>query len=377
MFAALAVAERTTLEARNGSRVVWQVEHLGTGGPLTVAGPLVIAALGGAGEVAGLALRGSPGAALVAVDRATGQSRWTLAVDANEWAIVTSIAAIDPTDLVVAGSFSGTLRIGDQVVSSGGRHDGFVARIAATGAPRWLRRVGGPGGDSVQGVATRGTRIAITGTFSAGADLLGESLLPFDERSVMADLFVAELDADGARKWTHTFGGKADDAAVGIAIDSRGRIAIAANARDTIRHEGKDLVTRGPSDGLVAWYGLDGAPGAAFLIGDLDADGLHAITAVDDRIVIGGFFAGTVNLGGAQLRAHGDDAFVAVLDGREVVDVVHIAGAGREELVALAAVPGGFAAGIAHTAGFSIAGATPPAPRDPARGAAIVVQPVP
>ena len=370
----LAAGPRTTLEARSGARVTWQVDHAGTGGPLVAAGALVIAASGGSGEVAGLAMRGRPGAALVAVDRGTGATRWTLAVDANEWAIVTALAAAG-ADLVVAGSFSGTLRIGSHVVSSGGKHDGFVARIADTGAPRWLVRVGGPGGDSIQGVATHGTRIAITGTFSAGADLLGEPLLPFDERALVADLFVAELDADGTRRWTHTFGGKADDAVAGIAIDGRGRIAIAASVRDTIRREGKDLVARGPSDGLVAWYGPDGAPGAAFLIGGLDTDGLHAITAVGDRVIIGGFFAGTLDLGGTQLRARGDDAFVAALDGREVIDVVHIAGAGREELVALAAVPGGFCAGIAHTAGFVIGSATTPAPRD-AAGAALVIHPV-
>ena len=158
--------------------------------------------------------------------------------------------------MVVGGSFSGTLRIGAKVVSSAGKTDGFVARLTATGGVAWLVRVGGPGADAVQGVAAAGDRIAIAGTFAAGADLLGQPLPPFDERSVAADGFVAELDAAGARRWADSVRRQ------GRRVGRRGRDRRARPDRDR-RHRPRHRARRrrsisspaAPADGLVAWWG--------------------------------------------------------------------------------------------------------------------------
>src|SRR6185503_8651700 len=118
--------------------------------------------------------------------------------DATDWSVIGSLAPA-PDGVLVGGSFAGTLRIADRVVGSGGKTDGFAASVTAAGALRWLIRLGGPGADAVQGVAAAGDRVAIAGTFTAGADLLGQALPPYDDRSLAADGFVAELDAAGAR----------------------------------------------------------------------------------------------------------------------------------------------------------------------------------
>jgi len=119
---AIAVAA-TTIEALRpsaGASAVWQAELAGYGGPLVVAGTQLVAALGGSGSVAGLALRGEPGAAVVALDAATGAPAWKLAIDATEWAVIAALSATSD-GIVVGGSFSGTLRIADKVLSSAGR----------------------------------------------------------------------------------------------------------------------------------------------------------------------------------------------------------------------------------------------------------------
>src|SRR5690606_15557245 len=130
------------------------------------------------------------------------------------WVLVTSIAALD-SDVIVAGSFAGTLRIADKVVTSGGGSDGFVARITARGALAWLVRLGGTFADGVQGVAVSGSgkaaRIAIAGTFSLTAELQGTPLPAIDERTGYTDAFVAELDGGGKRRWSATFGSRAAD----------------------------------------------------------------------------------------------------------------------------------------------------------------------
>jgi hypothetical protein len=59
-----------------------------------------------------------------------------------------------------------------------------------------------------------------------------------------------------------------------------------------------------------------------------------------------------------------------------VIQAWPVSGAGREEITALNAIPGGFVAGIAHTAAVTVDRDALPAPRDPLSGTAIVVRPV-
>jgi hypothetical protein len=372
----------TTIEARKLDRAAatppaWHAEIDGYSGPLVTSARLVVASLGGTGRVAGAELRGEPGAALVALDAATGAIAWTVAVDATDWSVIASLAATSD-GVLVGGSFAGTLRIGARVVSSAGKSDGFVARLTTTGALAWLVRIGGAGADAIQGVATSGDRIAIAGTFTAGADLLGQPLPAHDDRSLNADGFVAELDATGARRWVQTFGGSADESVAGVAIDASGRIAVAASVRDTVHVGGADLVVNGAADGLVAWWTPGGGAGTATLIGGADFDGLRAIAPAGDHILVAGFYSGSLRLGAQSLTAAGgDDAFIAELDASgSVVKAWPVSGDGREEITALAAIPGGFLAGIAHTAAASVGTDALPAPRDPLSGTAVVVRSV-
>jgi hypothetical protein len=230
----------------------------------------------------------------------------------------------------------------------------------------------------VQGVAAAGDQLAIAGTFSGTADLFGKPLVPADERSPASNAFVAELDATGAPRWVDTFGGQADQSIAGVAIDARGRIAVAATARDTVHVGGGDLVANGLADGLVAWWAKGGARGAAVLIGGADFDGLRAIAAAGDHVIVAGFYSGSLRLGDHSLvAAGGDDAFLAELDAAgRVIAAWPISGDGREEVTALTAIPGGVVAGVAHTAAARVGSDALPSPHDPLSGAAIVVCPV-
>lgn len=368
----------SVIEARRGSAITWTAKPAGMIGPLAIVGPLLVGSVEGTGQVAvgpPVELRGDPAAIIAAYDRATGALRWRLAVDSTEWALVSSVTAIG-NDLLVGGSFGGTLRIGAKVVSSAGGSDGFLARVTPAGQLVWIVRLGGAGADSVQGVAATATRIAIAGTVTSGAEIHGAALPPIDERLPYGDAFVAELDGNGARTWSATFGSRADDAVAGVAIDASGRIAVAASVHDVVRVGSATLTARGTGDGLVVWYGEGGEIGATTLVGGSDFDGLRAIAAVGNRIVVGGFYSGTLELAGEKLTAGGgDDAFLAALDASGTVATAwHVGGAGREEITSLSALPGGFIAGVAHTAAATIDDDTLAAPADPASGAAIVVR---
>ncbi len=393
VFAAYRIFERkvSVVEARRGGAISWSANLDGTAGELAVAGSQIGVVLATHGEVGAgpgsgptgtemrIGVRGDPGAMLVALDRASGARRWHRPFESTEWVILTSVAAIGD-ELVVGGSFGGTLRIADKVVTSGGGSDGFVARIRADGKLAWLVRLGGTFSDGVHGVAVGGDpkspRIAIAGAFSLTAEIQGEPLKSIDDKSPFGDGFVAELDGNGVRRWSASFGSRADDVVAGVAIDPRGEIVVAANVHEALSIAGSALVPRGAGDGLVIWYGAGGELGNAVLVGGNDFDGLRAIAMVGEHVIVGGFFSGKLGLGDRELAAGGgDDAFLAALDANGTVATAwHVGGDGREELTSLAAFPGGFVAGIAHTLGANVEDAKLAAPPAGTTGAALAVR---
>jgi outer membrane protein assembly factor BamB len=348
-------ASSSTIEARSGDRTAWSAKLEGTAGELAVAGNVLAVALAARGDK----LRGDPAGVVTALDRTTGRTRWQRPFESTEWVLITQLAAVGD-DVLVAGSFGGTLRVGAKVVTSGGGSDGFLARVGANGSLVWLVRMGGAGSDGVQGVAVSGepkaSRIAIAGTFSLGADILGAPLASIDLKSPFGDAFVAEFDGSGAARWTATFGSRGDDAVAGVAIDASGRVIVAANVHDVLSMAGSPLVPRGTGDGLVVWYGNGGELGASVLVGGNDFDGIRSIAAIGNEAIIGGFFSGTLQIADRTFTAGGgDDSFVAALDAAGTVTTAwQVGGSGREEITSLQAMPGGFVAGVAHTGDAAI-----------------------
>ena len=376
----------SSLHAYRDGKLAWKNDLGGTSGSLALTPApegsrtpgLLGATVSAKGNFAGTRLRADPAAAVVGYELGIGSKQWTTVFDSTEWVVISSIAPLD-SGFVVGGLFGGTLRVTDRVVTSAGGSDGFVARLDGEGRLRWLVRLGGPGADGVQGVATRGERIAIAGTFSVGAELQGHPMPPYDDRLPFGDAFIAELDAQRNRKWLATIGGRADDTIAGVTIDERGNVVVAGSGHEVIHVGSAQLVAQGTGDGFVVWFGAGGEKGAAVLVGGIDFDGLRAITAVGDQVVVGGFFSGSIRLAERTFPAGGgDDAFLATLDtSGTVARAWHVGGEGREEIAALSAVPGGFIAGVAHTANANVEDTKLTAPKDPMLGGAVVVRGVP
>jgi hypothetical protein len=387
VFAAFASSapgtSRSLLEVHRGDQVAWSTPIAdATAGTIALSRSLIGVALSFRADGPSLPLRGDPAGVLATFDAATGTAHWRVPFESTQWARITSIATDLHDGFVVGGSFGGTLRVGAKVVSSAGSSDGFIARVDGQGRLLWLERMGGELSDSLQGVAVAPgskpdtLRIAITGTFSIGADILGEPLASTDDRSPYPDIFVAELDGAGARRWSKSFGSRAIDSVAGVAIDASGHVVVGANVHEVLSIAATSLVPRGDGDGLVIWFGDEGEIGTNLLIGGTDSDGITSIAAVGDSIILGGFFSHTTELGSRALDASGgDDAYLAALDGSGTVTASwHVAGQGREEITAVTAIPGGFVAGVAHTADLNVEDAKLPAPADPMTGAALIVR---
>ena len=355
---------------------VWEVPLPGVRA-LAFTDDAVIAAVTGTDTSAGF--RGDPGAALVGLAAGDGAERWRRPVGATGWVVIRALAALPGGDVVAAGSFAGTMRAGDAVVSAGGPSDGFAVRVGPGGEVRWLVRIGGERADAIAAVAAfpgKAGGVVVGGTYTGVADARGVVLEPIEPRAFGADGFVARLDDDGAVRWATGFGGASDDAVAGVAVTRGGVVAVAATLRGDAVIDGKVVSTRGLADAALLTFDDRGTRRAVALIGGGDYDRATALAARGDDLVLAAAYSGRVVLGDAALDADGGDgALIAVLDGSgEALRVLDVVGPGRESVPALAAVPGGWAAAIRHTAGARLGDVHLGSPADPYGGAGIVVR---
>ncbi len=234
-------------------------------------------------------------------------------------AIAAMVAAPSPTspDAIVVGWFTETMRLGDITLASAGGRDGFFARISADGVVRWAFRFGGNDDDALVAAASDPQRseIALAGSFVRNADWRGQPLRAPIEEATSSNGVVASVDGEGTLRWASVFGGPKQVAPAGVALLPDGRTAIAATGRDEVHWPGKTLYVSGASDGLVAWYGTDGAFVGAETMGGDDFDGLTGIAAIGkDTLAVAGWCSGVCTFGTTTVRgSDGDAAFVVQL----------------------------------------------------------------
>jgi hypothetical protein len=336
----------------------WELAPAQAPGPLAVAGNQVVVTLTSQGS--------APLAAVVAVTTSSGAQRWHRPLLGSDWVLLAAVSGEPDGSSLIAGSFSGNLRIGDHVVSSAGSSDGFVARLAADGSATWLVRLGGLGADLVSAVCAADGAIFLGGTISGEALLGGLTLTLRAPRSLAGDGFVASLDLTGAPRWAQVLGGSSDDAVTGVAALGGGRVAVAATVRGEVEVGSDALVVQGASDGLLGIWSTAGAYQSATLLGGRDFDGIRGLAASPGhhQAVVTGWFSGSMAAGSSDWVAGGGQDFFAVTTDRDgaIAHGYALAGEGMEEIVAVAASTRGVALVVTYDAPTVLGGTALPAP---------------
>jgi hypothetical protein len=372
------------LEGRVEAQGRWTATLEGAAGPLAALGEQLLAVEQPSQELASLVMLGA----------ADGRVLRRVPIQSTDAAVLAELASCGDF-AALAGSFTGTLRVGEQVVSTAGQRDGFVATIDPNGHVTALVRMGGDGDDGFTAVACRGRDLAVVGTFSEGAELRGVELQRIAAGSPASDGVLARLQLSAsatppatpslgpilsarnlAVTWTRTFGSGEQDLPSDVAITARGDVAVVGVARGEIALGAQTLTTQGVADGYLARWSASGEPLGALRLGGPDYDAATRVLAVGDRLIVAGFFSGAMELGGSRLTAGGgDDAMIVSMAANGAATPLAISGDGREEIVSLTPSALGIALGIAHTAGFQAFGLRAAAPADAMGGAAVVVVP--
>ncbi len=347
----------------------WSVALIGAAGPMGAVGARIVATE-----------QAAPGtASALLIEAKSGAVSRRVPILSTELVTLGDVAVCDG-GAVIAGSFTGTLRVGDKLVSTGGLRDGFVAALDAAGAVTQLVRMGGPGDDAFTAADCRGQELAAVGTFSAGAELRGVELTRLAEKTATPDGLVMKLRG-GEVAWQRSFGGSREDLPADVALTSAGDIAVVGMARGELVAGPLTLTVGGLADGYLARWTADGTPRDALLIGGADYDATTRVIAIGERLAIAGFYSGAISLGGATFTARGgDDAMLVLVDGT-ALRALPFGGDGREEIAAMARAGegssggDGLVLGLSHTAGFEAFGQHVAAPADPLGGATVVIIP--
>ena len=224
--------------------------------------------------------------------------------------------AVSGANVYITGSFAGSAYLAGTTLTSAGSDDIFVAKYVDNGtsaANGWARRDGGPGTDVGTELATSGSNVYVTGSFSGSGTLAGTTL----SSAGGTDVFVAKYVDNGpsaGNGWAVRGGGSGADSGNGIALNGSS-VYVTGSFSSSGTLAGTTLASAGGTDLFVAKYvdsGTSAGNGWAVRGGGPGTDVGTAIALSTDGVYVTGSFAGSATLAGTTLTSAGsDDVFVA------------------------------------------------------------------
>jgi hypothetical protein len=226
--------------------------------------------------------------------------------------------AIDAAgNILVTGTFRGSLNLGGDTFFDTGNGDIFVAKFSPDGNHLFSKHWGATSGQTPHDIATdKDLNVWVAGGFYGAFDAGGGLLVNNGDD----DTFLVKLDPQGQHLFSNRFGDAAAQSFPDIAIDSLGRVAFGvtyyAGGTGFSLGPSNYIKNAGNADAVFGMFNADGSNRWGFGVGDAKAQHL-ASTAFDsagDIIFVGGFFS-TLDLGGTVLTSAGmSDAYILKIE---------------------------------------------------------------
>jgi hypothetical protein len=223
-------------------------------------------------------------------------------------------------NVILTGTFTGTVDFGVAKFMSFGQRDAFVAELERdTGEPTFAMQIGGTGDDYGFGVdVDHDGDVVIAGRFGAPLELGGQMLPHAGD----LDIYLARLDDAGQVLWAQSFGGSGADEIHDLRLQKNGDIVLLGAISDSVDFGGGPLVSAGMRDIFLATLDHQGNHSWSARYGDavdqFETDGtdtwLSLALDANGNIHIGGTLYGVLDFGaGGKLATNGEksDVFYA------------------------------------------------------------------
>jgi hypothetical protein len=243
-----------------------------------------------------------------------GNHVWSKGFGGPSGQVSYSVASDTAGGMLLVGVFYGTVDFGGGTLTSQGAGDIFVAKLDASGNHVWSRRFGDASNQTGYGVATDAMdNVVITGTFGGTVDFGGGALASAGG----GDVFVVKLDASGNHVWSRRFGDVEDQIAYSVATDTAGNILLTGLLYGTADFGGGTLKSSGGGDIFALKLDASGNHVWSKRFGDESyQNGYSVATDPAGNVVVTGTFAGLVDFGGGPLTSAGKgDVFIAKFGG--------------------------------------------------------------
>ena len=274
--------------------------------------PRPIASGGGDVVIAGTWVTGGDSNAFLAAYDADGGTVFTKQFGDGQAQYGEDVAVDAQGDIVLVGEASGGISFGGPTLTSAGGLDAFVAKFDPTGAPLWSRLYGDAADQYAGSVGTDASgHVALCGALYGAADFGGGRLVSAGD----ADIFVAELDADGNHLWSERFGDPARQVCHKLAVDTSGNVVATGWVLGGVDFGAGLLTSAGAEDLFVVKLDPSGHPLWGRLAGDAATQfGQTITTGPSNEVIVGGWVDSSIDFGGGPLTSRGGyDALIAKL----------------------------------------------------------------
>lgn len=243
----------------------------------------------------------------------TGRHLWSGAFGDASAQAGTAIAVDASGNVFVTGYFSGSIDLGGATLTSAGGQDVFVVRFDPEGNHVWSKSFGDGNDQRGTGLAVDGSGNLVTTGVLYGSINFGGGVLT---SAGLGDVTLAKLDANGNHVWSKRFGDAGAQSGAAVAVDASGNVTATGSFSGSVGFGGAVLTSAGSSDVFLARYYSNGNHAWSRQFGDGNAqDGLAVALDASGNPFVAGSFNGSVNLGGGVLTSAGlTDVYLARLD---------------------------------------------------------------
>jgi len=210
---------------------------------------------------------------------------------------------------------------------------GSAGAGAASGQPQadYAVAFGSVGEDRMGGVGTDAT-----GRITFGGTHYGSIVLATTHESLLGNPFIAGLDSSLAPQWSLSFAVTSAATVRGFITGASGVSTFAGQTNSLVDFGGGALAPQG-ADAFVARFDAQGAHLFSAIYGNASVQMAHAAAGVNAGFVLGGTFAGSIDVGSQTMVATQADGFVARFDhNNSPVWALPIGGSGSQEVRAIA-----------------------------------------